>query len=95
MAKGHLGAFELTVDGFAEPAPSSRAALSFGPSRNGAYSRCDVILDLSGGRPLFTADNLREGYLRADPNDPAGVLMAVLKVRDLVGTFEKPRYITL
>jgi ferredoxin len=93
-ARGHLGAFELTVDNFAQPAPSSRAALTFGPSRNGAVSRCDVILDLSGGGPLFTGDNLREGYLRAHPNDPAGVLMAVLKSRDLVGTFEKPRYVT-
>jgi ferredoxin len=93
-AKGHLGAFELTVDSFAQPAPSSRAALTFGRSRDGAVSRCDIILDLSGGRPLFTGDNLREGYLRADANDPAGVLTAVLKARDLVGTFEKPRYVT-
>ena len=28
------------------------------------------------------------------PNDPAAILKAVLKARDLVGTFEKPRYIT-
>ena len=93
-AKGHLGAFELTVDGFAQPAPSSRAVLTFGPSRDGAVSRCDIILDLSGGRPLFAGGDLRDGYVRADRNDPAAVLRAVLKVRDLVGTFEKPRYIT-
>jgi ferredoxin len=37
---------------------------------------------------------LRDGYVRADPGDPAAVLRAVLKVRDLVGTFDKPRYIT-
>jgi ferredoxin len=36
---------------------------------------------------------LRDGYLRADPNDPAAMLRAVLKARDLVGTFEKPRYV--
>jgi ferredoxin len=36
---------------------------------------------------------LRDGYLRADPNDPAAVLRAVLKARDLTGTFDKPRYI--
>ena len=29
-AKGHLGAFELIVDDYAAPAPSSRGALSFG-----------------------------------------------------------------
>jgi ferredoxin len=92
-AAGHLGAFEVTVDDFAPPAPSSRAVLSFGPSRHGTRSRCDIILDLSGGPPLFNAADLRDGYLRADPANPAAMLQAVLKARDLVGTFEKPRYI--
>jgi ferredoxin len=93
-AKGHLGAFALTVDGYATAAPSSRGALSFGPPRDGAQSRCDIVLDISGGAPLFPAPDLREGYLRADPGDPAAVLRAVLRARDLVGTFDKPRYIT-
>jgi ferredoxin len=92
-AKGHLGAFELTVDDFAQPTPSSRAALRFGASKNGAVSRCDIVLDLSGGTPLFAAADLREGYLRADPADGAAVLRAVMKARDLVGTFDKPRYV--
>src|SRR5688572_24957537 len=92
-ARGHLGAFELTVDDYAAPAPSSRGALSFGTARNGAVSRCDLIVDLSGGAPLFPAHDLRDGYLRADPADPAAVLTAVLKARDLVGGFDKPRYI--
>ena len=93
-AKGHLGAFELTVDDYATPAPSSREAMTFSIPRNGATSRCDLILDISGGSPLFPASDLRDGYLRADPGDPAAVLRAVLKARDLVGTFDKPRYIT-
>lgn len=92
--KGHLGAFELTVDDFAPPAPSSRGSLDYGASRNGARSRCDVILDLSGGVALFPAADLRDGYLRADPGDPVATLKAVLKARDLIGTFEKLRYIT-
>jgi ferredoxin len=92
-AKGHLGAFELTVDDFAQPAPSSRAALTFGTGRNGARSQCHVILDLTGDIPLFPASDLRDGYLRADPDHPAAVLKAVLQARDLVGTFEKPRYV--
>jgi ferredoxin len=92
-AKGHFGAFELTVDDYAAPAPSSRGAMAFGPSRHGAVSRCDLIVDLSGGAPLFPAHDLRDGYLRADPTDPAAVLSAVLKARDLVGGFDKPRYI--
>src|SRR4051794_16893562 len=93
-AKGHLGAFELTVDDYAAPAPSSRGTLSFGASRDGAVSRCDLIIDLSAGAPLFPAHDLRDGYLRAEPEDAAAVLRAVLKARDLVGGFDKPRYIT-
>ena len=92
-ANGYLGAFELTVDGYAQPSPSSRRALAFGPAKDGAVSRCDIVLDLSGQAPLFPAPDLRDGYLRADPGDPAAVLRAVLKARDLVGTFDKPRYI--
>jgi ferredoxin len=57
-------------------------------------SRCDIILDLSGGPPLFPAADLRDGYVRADPGDRAAVLAAVLRARDLVGDFDKPRYIT-
>jgi ferredoxin len=92
-AKGHLGAFELNVDGYAQPAPSSRGTLVFGTARDGAVSRCDLVLDISGEAPLFTASDLREGYLRVDPGDGAGVLRAVLKARDLVGGFDKPRYV--
>jgi ferredoxin len=92
--KGHLGAFELTVDDYAAPAPSSRSEFKFGPPREGAVSRCDLVIDLSGNAPLFSAADLRDGYLRADPGDPAAMLRAVLKARDLVGTFDKPRYIT-
>src|SRR4029453_15403879 len=68
-------------------------ALVFEGSRNGATSRCDIVLDLSGGAPLFPAHDLRDGYLRADPGDAAGVLRAVMRAADLTGTFDKPRYI--
>jgi ferredoxin len=92
-ARGYLGAFEVTVDDFAQAAPSSRAALAFGPSRNHTTSNCDIILDLTGGTAFFPAADLRDGYVRADPGDPAAVLRAVLKARDLIGSFEKPRYV--
>jgi ferredoxin len=93
-AKGRLGAFELTIDGYATALPSSRGRLAFGPGRNGAMSRCDIVLDLSNGAPLFPAADLRDGYLRADPRDEAAVLRATMKAGDLVGTFDKPRYVT-
>ena len=69
-AKGYLGEFEIVVDDFANAAPSSRAALAFAPGRDGAVSHCDLILDISGGAPLFPAHDLRDGYLRADPARP-------------------------
>ena len=92
--KGHFGAFEIIVDDFARASPSSRGVLAFGPSRNDARSSCDIILDLTGGTAFFPAADLRDGYLRADPGNPAAMLQAVLKARDLIGTFQKPRYVT-
>jgi ferredoxin len=92
-AKGHFGSFELTIDDYAASRPSSRDAFIFEAPRNGATSRCDLVLDLSGGPPLFPAHDLRDGYLRADPRDAAAMLRAVLKARDLIGNFDKPKYI--
>src|SRR5437899_9133327 len=92
-ARGHLGAFELAIDDYALPSPSSRAKLVFGPSRDGATSTCDLILDLSGGVPMFPAHELRPGYLRADPRDRAAVERAIADAGRLVGTFDKPHFI--
>lgn len=92
-AQGHLGSFELIVDDFATPAPSSRDRLRFGASRNGATSNADIVLDLSGGAQLFPAHELRDGYLKADPADRAAVAKAIATAADLVGEFDKPRYI--
>ena len=91
-AKGHLGAFELIVDDYATPAPSSRLSLAFGTGKNGARSRCDIVLDLTGGTPLFTAHETRDGYLRPDPGNVRAVEDAIAKAADLVGEFDKPRY---
>ena len=94
-AAGHLGAFQVKVDDYAQPAPSSRARLVFGAPRDGATSACDLIVDLSGAAPLFPAHEVRAGYLRADPRDPAAVERAVAEASHLVGTFDKPRYVDL
>ena len=94
-ATGWLGNFAVTVDGFAAAAPSSRAAYRWGTSRDGAVSRCDVILDLSGGPPLFPAHEVRLGYLRADPSDAGAVARAAAAAGELVGTFDKPRFVNL
>jgi len=92
-ARGHMGGFEIVVDDYAATVPSARRQLAFEAPRKGASASCDLILDLSGGKPLFPAHEKRDGYLRPDPNDPAAVERAVFDVTDLVGTFDKPRYI--
>jgi len=93
-ATGYLGAFEITVDEFALSRPSSRDLLEFEPARNNARSSCDIVLDLTGGTAFFPAGDLRDGYLRVDPGSPVAVLQAVDKARNLVGVFEKPKYIS-
>jgi NAD-dependent dihydropyrimidine dehydrogenase PreA subunit len=93
-ASGWLGAFEVVVDGHAAPSPSSRGAFRWGATRDGARSRCDLILDLSGGPSLFPVAELRQGYLRADPADAAAVERAVFDAAGLVGEFDKPRFVS-
>ncbi len=93
VARGHLGAFELTVDDYAPMRPSARDALAFGAPRNGAHTNCDLILDLSGGQPLFAGGDKRDGYLRPDARNPAAVQRALFDLTNLVGEFGKPRYV--
>lgn len=92
-AGGWLGAFEIVIDRYAEPSVSSRGALKPGPARDGLTSTCDVLIDLTGGQALFPAPELRSGYLRADPGSPAAVAELLFAAGDLVGTFDKPKYI--
>ena len=94
VAKGHLGGFDLTIDDYALPLPSSRAGLTFGLPQNGIVLHSDILLDLSANPALFPAAALRDGYLRADPGNRAAMLETVLRARDLVGTFDKPRYVS-
>jgi ferredoxin len=92
-AKGHLGAFAINVDAYAPARPSSRLELAFEAPRDNAFSECDLILDLTGGAPLFTGHDRRDGYLRPDPGNPAAVQKAIFDLADMVGEFEKPRYV--
>ena len=92
--KGHLGAFEIMIDAFAAPTASSRARLTFGRAQDGAQSRADILIDLSGLPPLIPAAGLREGYLRANPDDAVAVERTLAKASNLTGTFDKQRFIT-
>ncbi|MBY0361084.1 MAG: 4Fe-4S binding protein [Phreatobacter sp.] len=93
-AHGHLGAFAIDVDDYALASPSSRRTYLWQVPRNGAYSTSDIVIDLSGGMPLFPAHELRPGYLRADPRDAAAVERLIGEASGLVGTFDKPRFVT-
>ncbi len=93
-AQGSFADFTLKIADFAAADPSSRGTLRFlPPSPEVGTSRADIILDLSGGTPLFSAHEKRSGYFRPDPRDPAAIARALFDITDLVGTFEKPRYV--
>jgi len=93
-ATGHFGAFELDIKGMRAAAPSSRAKLEFTGVPQDGMGSCNLILDLRGDGALFPAPEKRDGYLNPDPGSPGAVGDALLKLIDLVGDFEKPRYIS-
>ena len=93
-ATGHLGAFEVACENASAIDPTARATLAPGPDgAEESISACDIILDLRGDTPLFNAHEKRDGYFRPDPGDPAAVMTAVFEIADMIGTFEKPRYV--
>ena len=92
-ATGHLGAFKVQVADCAAANPSSRTMLSFPAVGSDGTLECDLILDLRGETALFPGGEKRDGYLRPDPGNPLAVADALLKLTDMVGVFEKPRYI--
>lgn len=94
-ATGTLGQFQIEIDGFQQVIAGGRGPLTMSPPRDGALSECDIILDLSGAQPLFAAPDKREGYLRADPKSARAVAQAALSASQMIGTFEKPLYVTL
>jgi len=94
-AQGALGGFTLRLDALQQVDPGGRGPLSWTAPRDGAETTCDIILDLSGGTPLFPAPEKREGYLRADPGSLTAVADAILTASQLTGTFEKPLYVAV
>ena len=90
---GTLGAFDVSIDGFAPIIPSARQKMNFEMPRDGFSTTCDLVLDLSGATPLFSDTVVRDGYFRVDPSQPAAVAKAVFEISDMVGEFEKPLYV--
>ncbi len=92
-ASGHLGAFEIIVDQYAPVMASSKSSLEFLMAQDGAASKCSLIFDMSGGAPLFTGHEKRDGYFHVDPGHPAGIAQAMFEISDMIGEFEKPLYV--
>ncbi len=92
---GALGGFTLRLDQVQQLEPGGRGAFSWSEPRDGATSRCDIVIDLAGGTPFVSAPEKREGYLQADPRDAVAVANLAFEAAQLVGTFEKPLYVRL
>ena len=95
QATGTIGQFEVKIDAFQQSLVGGRGTPGLTVPRDGALSHCDIILDLTGGSPLFPAPEKRDGYLRADPKSQLAVAHAVFTASQLVGTFEKPLYVRM
>ncbi len=89
-AGGHLGGFSVTVSDLAGASPSARGALSFTAGVGQRTLSADIVLDLTGGSGWLAP---RDGWLRVDPRDRAGLERALAEIGGLVGEFEKPRWI--
>ncbi|TMM51079.1 4Fe-4S binding protein [Sulfitobacter sabulilitoris] len=95
QASGSLGQFELRLDALQQVIPGGRGTPRLTAPQNGARSACDIILDLTGGQPMFPAPEKREGYLRADPGSQPALAAAKMAAVQLTGTFEQPLYVRL
>ncbi|WP_436399062.1 4Fe-4S binding protein [Roseobacter sp. S98] len=94
-ASGALGNFSLRIDGFRQMVQGGRGEARWSEARDGAMTECDILLDLSGDAPRFSAHEKRDGYLRADPRNPSEVARVLAEAAQLTGTFEKPLYVRL
>ena len=65
----------------------------FGPATDGVETARDILIDLSGGAPLFTGAEKRDGYLRGAADDSAGLLRLQQQAAEMIGEFEKPIYV--
>ena len=92
-AKGHFTAFDLVIDGFASAQPSSRSFVTFDDPQDEVESGCDLIIDITGGTPLFTGWEKRDGYLRADAEDSLRLKALAVEASEMIGEFEKPIYV--
>lgn len=95
QATGHVGAFAVTVHDVTQPRPSSRGRFEAGAVQDAATFDVDLIVDLTGGMPLFPGNRPRDGYFRVEPSDVAALYTTLSEAADLHGTFDKPRAVVV
>ncbi len=91
---GHLGNFTVTLWRLAAFVPSSRHEAQFETNPSDGSAECALVLDLRGDTPLINAPEKRDGYFNPDPASVVAVEQALFDVVNLVGEFEKPRYVS-
>ena len=92
-ATGHLGHFEISFSTLSPSQPSSRNGYNFVTPGQPAQLKADLVLDLTGYDPLFSAPEKRDGYFNPALNDPVSIERTLFDLADMVGKFEKPRYV--
>ena len=92
-AKGHLGAFELTVDDYRRAGAVVARRAELRAVARMARTRAATSSSTSpAARRCFRRMSCATAICAPIRGDPAAVMRTVLKARDLVGTFDKPRY---
>lgn len=91
---GSFGDFQVTLNHYAPMLPSSRGRPEFLMTRDGAKSVCSLVVDISGATAAVTAPEKRDGYLRAEHGNAPAVARIVREATQLVGSFEKPLYVS-
>ncbi len=92
-ASGSFTQFQLTIDNFAELSPASRGEPVFSALSHDVQTGCDILIDLTGGTPLFTGWQKRDGYFRADGDDVLKIEEIKSQAAEMIGEFEKPLYV--
>ncbi len=69
----------------------SAAAIDFNRAPQEASETTDLVLDLSD-QPLLGLHQPPQGYVHVPPGDAEALFDAVLRLRGLVGEFEKPKF---
>ncbi|MEY4748403.1 MAG: hypothetical protein RIQ60_617 [Pseudomonadota bacterium] len=66
-------------------------AINFERSASTVAERYDMVLDL-GATPALTMHQPPQAYFHVPPGDDAALMDAVLKLRELTGEFDKPKF---